>query len=184
MAQILVITGSPRLGSNSHQLAEAFIRGAVASGHRISRFDAGRSKVQGCRACDRCWQEDRACIFRDGFTTLEPLLEKADILVFATPLYWFGMSAQIKTVIDRFYAYLSPKRRHSLKVKGAVLLTCGAEHETSWFDGLVTSYRKLLSYMEWKDFGTLIVPDISARGAIMGHPSLDEAYRLGQQLPR
>jgi multimeric flavodoxin WrbA len=89
-------------------MAEAFMKGALSKGHQVTKFRAAAKAISGCKACNTCWSKDRACSFRDGFTELEPLLEKADVTVFASPLYWFGMSSQIKAAIDRMYAYDYP----------------------------------------------------------------------------
>lgn len=114
--KILVITGSPRIGGNSDMLADAFIKGVKAKGHSIKKFNTVENPIRGCIACNTCWSKGTACSFKDGFTKLEPLLEEADVIVLAYPLYWFGMTAHIKSAIDKFYAYLSQNRKTSLKV--------------------------------------------------------------------
>ena len=85
---ILVLTGSPRKKGNSEAMADAFIRGALAAGHQAVKFQAGRKKIAGCMACDTCFTKGTPCSVRDDFAELEPLLEKADVLVFCTPVYW------------------------------------------------------------------------------------------------
>ena len=96
MKNILVLTGSPRKGGNSDLMADAFIKGAIAKGHQVIKFETAKKVIGGCKACDKCWSLGTACVFRDDFAELEPLIEKADVIVLATPLYWFNMSAQIK----------------------------------------------------------------------------------------
>lgn len=101
--KIVIITGSHRPWSNSGILADYFQKGAEEAGHGVFRFDAGRKKVYGCIGCDRCGMNG-PCIFDDDFTPLREPLVAADLVLFSSPMYYFGISSQIKTVIDRFYA--------------------------------------------------------------------------------
>ena len=101
--KITVLTGSPRAKGNSAYLAEQFIKGAQEKGHEIYRFDCAFKHVEPCRACNRCGMNG-TCIFNDDFLELRPKLIESDMVVFATPMYYFGISAQMKRVIDRFYA--------------------------------------------------------------------------------
>ena len=101
--KITVLTGSLRAKGNSAYLAEQFIKGAQEKGHEIYRFDCAFKHVEPCRACNRCGMNG-TCIFNDDFLELRPKLIESDMVVFATPMYYFGISAQMKRVIDRFYA--------------------------------------------------------------------------------
>lgn len=82
----------PRRG-NSDQLAKAFAKGAQEAGHTVTTFDAGRSKIGPCRACDTCFSKGVACSFDDDFNKLAPLLEQADAIALVSPLYWYDISA-------------------------------------------------------------------------------------------
>ena len=99
--QILILTGSPRPNGNSFLLAEAFKKGAEEAGHTVHRFDTAHVEIDGCRACNQCYQHGKACVFDDDFNLLAPHLEKADVLVLATPLYWFSFPAQLKAALDK-----------------------------------------------------------------------------------
>ena len=101
--KILIITGSPRKNGNSNFLVDNFIKGAQEKGHQIFRFDSAFKKVHPCIACNKCGMNGD-CIFNDDFNYVRENLVDSDMVVFATPMYYFGISAQIKTVIDRFYA--------------------------------------------------------------------------------
>ncbi len=179
---ILVITGSPRKNGNTNLLADAFIKGAAAKGHQVTRFNAANRTINGCRACDTCWSKGHACSFPDGFTELETLLEKADAIAFATPLYWFGMSAQIKAAIDRMYAYDMPQRKVSLKIKESILLVCAAGVDMKIFDGVIGTYRGIVDYLSWKDSGILTVPGVQNRGDVLKTDALHKAEQLGNSL--
>ena len=93
--KITVLTGSPRRNGNSACLADEFIKGAEEKGHSVFRFDCAFSQVQPCRACNRCGM-DGPCVIDDDFKQLRPRLIEADMVVFATPMYYFGISAQMK----------------------------------------------------------------------------------------
>ncbi|MGB2578512.1 multimeric flavodoxin WrbA [Elusimicrobium simillimum] len=178
---ILVITGSPREGGNTELLADAFIKGASANGHQTTRFDAGVKKLAACAACDNCWGNGLPCMFRDKFAELEPLLETADVLVIASPLYWFTVSAQIKAAIDRMYCYSHPNAKRKLKISESVFICCGAGEEDS-FDAVISSYKLTADYMNWKNAGIIIAPGIVKKGDVAKTNLLDRAQKLGMSL--
>lgn len=176
---ILVMTGSPRKGGNSDMLAEAFIRGAKSRGHSVTLFRAAAKHIGGCRACGACWDKGRACSFADGFTELEPLVESADAVVFASPLYWFSFSSQIKAAIDRLNAYDSAKALRPLKVRESALLVCGAGDDPHIFDGIISTYKSMSGYMGWTDRGVLAVAGVQERGEVAKGHALAQAEALG-----
>ena len=102
--KILVITSSPRKNGNSNILADNFIKGAQENNHQIVRIDVGTKQIHPCIACDHCSNNNGKCIYKDDFYSVRENILDADMVVFATPMYYFGISAQLKTVIDRFYA--------------------------------------------------------------------------------
>ena len=179
---ILVITGSPRKGGNSDTLAKAFAKGAEAKGHMVTIFDATKN-MGGCKACDTCWSKGRACSFSDAFTELEPLLEQADAVVFATPLYWFTFSSQIKAAIDRLYAYSSPKALRPLKVKEGALLACAGDTADYpfLFDGLVRSFETMLGVLKWSNAGVLTVPAVTEKGDVLKTDGPTKAEQFGMR---
>jgi len=178
---ILVITGSPRKRGNTDTLADAFAKGARASGHTVTLFNAS-THIGGCRACDTCWSKGHACTFTDAFTDLEPLLEQADMVVFATPLYWFGFSAQIKAALDRIYAYISPNTVRPLKIKESALLACAGDTDEHVFDGLAHTYEIMMRYIEWRNAGTLFIPGVLEKGDILKTDALEKAEQFGRSL--
>lgn len=179
---ILVLTGSPRKKGNSDRLADAFIRGAESAGHNTVKFEAGLKKIGGCKACKACWSKGEACIIKDDFSELEPLLEEADVIVFCTPLYWFAMSSQIKAAIDRMNSYLADNCPRPLHIKESVLLICGADTEPDIFSGAIETYRNMADYMKWRDRGIIAVPGVPKKGDIDGTEGLIEAEELGKTI--
>ena len=102
--KILVIESSPHKNGSSNLLADYFIRGAREAGHTVNIFDAARAVLHPCLGCDVCGMLS-ACCQNDDMARVKEQLLGDDMVVFVTPLYYFGMSAQLKTLIDRFYSF-------------------------------------------------------------------------------
>lgn len=175
--KILVLTGSPRENGNSNTLAAHFIRGAKEAGHDVTRFDAASSDVHPCIACNSCGM-DGPCVFKDDFETVREHIIPADLVVFATPMYYFGISTQLKAVIDRFYA-INGKIHIPKK---AVLLMTYANDSRRNESPIITHYEVLLEYLGWKDAGRIIAPGVWPAGAINGTPFPEQAYQLGKNV--
>lgn len=175
MKNILIITGSPRKNGNSTLLANAFIEGTQKAGHNNMLFEAGRKKINNCLACDTCQTKKKGCVFNDDFSHAIPLLEKADVIVFATPLYWFTFTAQLKAFMDRMYALDFEK----MKIKEAVMMVCAATDKTEDYDGIVKTYEIMLDYLGWENRGALIAPSVTDVGDILKTDALARAKELG-----
>ena len=176
--KIVVLTGSPRRNGNSAYLAEQFIKGAEEQGHEVCRFDCAMKDVEPCRACNRCGM-DGPCIFNDDFQELRPRIVEADMVVFATPMYYFGMSAQMKRVIDRFYA-INGQIKGSPK-KAAFMMTYAdtAEKEA---EAMLVHYRTLMDYLGWTSVGEVVAPGVWTAGSVRNTDYPQQAYRLGKSL--
>ncbi|UZQ49544.1 flavodoxin family protein [Clostridium kluyveri] len=174
---VLVLTGSPRKGGNSDLMADAFIEGAREAGHQVVKFETAEKNIIGCKACDTCFSKGVACSFKDDFGELVPLLEKADLIVFATPLYWYTFPTQIKAVIDKLYSFIVGQR--PLKIKECMLLVCGEEKDKKKFDGIIKSYEFIAINREWNDVGKLIVPGVIDKGDIKNTDALKKSKELG-----
>ena len=180
---ILVLTGSPRQLGNSALLADAFIQGAKSAGNAVQVFETAFHPVLPCKACDKCWSNDKPCIFEDDFSKLAPMLEEADVLVRCTPLYWFTMSAQLKAAVDKLYAYMQPNAKRKLKIKECVLL-CTAEgtEEDGDFEGLKATYKSIADYLKWTDRGRVLAGKTWEAGEIINTGKLKEALELGKTI--
>ena len=174
---ILVITGSAHTNGTSFCLADHFTKGAKEVGHSVSRFDAALKKVHPCTGCDSCRETGRGCVFKDDMEELNRLLLDADAVAFVSPIYYYGMNAQIKTVIDRFYANNSLLK--GAGKKAVLLLTYGDETDES-AEGAVASYKGMVTYLEWEDACI-----VSARGCYVLDDIIHtdyprQAYELGR----
>jgi len=174
---ITVITGSPHANGTSALLADRFIAGAIEAGHDVNRFDAAFSKVAPCLGCDHCRADESkfVCVHKDDMQQLNPHLLEADLLVFVTPLYYFGMSAQLKIVIDRFYA-------NNSKLQGGketILLATAADDDEDSMQALVAHYLTMIEYMQWIDMGTLLALGVAVRDDIEASDFPEQAYKMG-----
>lgn len=179
--KVLVLTGSPRKGGNSDLLADALIKGAQASGHTAVKFEAGAMQINGCSACDRCWEDGYACIDDDDFRKLEPLLESCDVMVFCAPVYWMGFPAQMKAVIDKLYAYGGRGGLRPLAIKESALLLCGGDPAATEYDYVTEGYQMIISFLGWKDRGVVWQGDANETGSI-APSALQKAETLGKNL--
>lgn len=175
--KILVLTGSPRKNGNSNTLADYFIKGAEEAGHQVERFDAAFKNVHPCIACNKCGMNG-LCVFKDDFEFVRNHIVDADVVVFATPMYYFGVSAQLKAVIDRFYA-INGQIHHPKK---AVLLMTYANTAASEAVPIEAHYDVLLKYLGWEDAGRIIVPGVWPADAVKHTDYPEQAYKLGKNI--
>jgi multimeric flavodoxin WrbA len=177
---ILVLTGSPRKGGNTDKLADAFIAGAQQAGHTTVKFTTADKHIKGCIDCQTCFSRGSACSVPDDFVNLTPLLEQADMVVFATPMYWFSFPVQLKAAIDKFYSYLISKR--TLKIKECVLLVSGGGTDLNTYDGIVKPYKLIADFLNWEDSGIVIVPGLHDKDDILKTDGLKRAETLGKNI--
>ena len=101
--KIVVLNGSPRKGGNTEIMTQAFTKGAEKKGHEVVNLPVGTMKIRGCMACEYCFSHNGECAQKDDMTQVYAELKDADMVVFASPIYWFDITAQLKAVIDRLY---------------------------------------------------------------------------------
>ena len=168
--KIVILAGSPNRKGSSHLLADCFRQGAEEAGHTVEIIDAAHADIHPCTGCIHCGYEG-PCAQKDGMERIRPAILGADMLVFATPLYYYGMSAQLKTLIDRFCAFNgSIQRRH---MKSALL--AAAWNDDGWtFEALEAHYKTLARYLGVEDMGLVL-------GTGCGTPSLTQHSRYPQQ---
>ncbi len=175
---ILILQSSPNLHGSTSILADEFARGARETGHAVTRVDVDRLNIAPCTGCVACGYEG-PCVQSDDMDGLRRQILAADMLVLATPLYYYGMTAQLKTVIDRFCSANSSITRKHLR---SALLTVAWNADSWTFDALEAHYDTLVRYLSWQDCGRVL-------GYGCGSPSMtrssrypQEAYQLGRGL--
>ena len=148
---ILVLNGSPRPRGNTKQMAEAFREGARSAGHQVDVVDVCKLHIGGCLACEYCHTKGGGnCVQKDDMEQVYALLKNADMLVIASPIYYHGLSGQLKCVIDRFYSAAYPSKPPKLK-KAAMILSSG---DANMYDGALFSFKgDFLDYLGLEDMG-------------------------------
>ncbi len=176
--KVTVITGSPHKNGTSALLADEFIHGAQDAGWETFRFDAAFEQVAPCLGCDRCGIGVAPCVQKDAMQKLMPELMNSEAVALVTPLYYFGFSAQIKRVIDRFYAC-----NYKLTGEKKVFMLATAYDQNSWtMEALTVHYQTLARYLQWKDSGMVLAMGCGVRADIEHSRFPQEAYRLGASL--
>lgn len=175
---IAVVIGSPRRGGNTWMLAEAFVKGAQEAGHSVEVIDAGTADIAGCIGCEYCFSHAGICFRKDGMTPFYGILRRSDTIVYATPVYCFSFSSQIKAFMDRMFCGLADP----FGITSCCLLAAFEDKDVSIARPLVDTYRANAAYARMKDEGVVLANGVYEKGAIEGHPALEEAYELGRGL--
>ncbi len=175
---IVVLMGSPNRKGSTSLLVDAFCRGAEEAGHRCETVDVCHSNIHPCTGCVRCGYEG-PCVQKDDVELIRQKLLAADMVVFATPLYYYGMSAQLKTVVDRFCAYNSSLNSRHLK---SALLTVAWNADDWTFEALEAHYKTLVRYINFRDCGMVLGLGCGTPGMTKRSRYPQEAYLLGRGL--
>ena len=148
---ILIMQGSPRAKGNTAWMAEEYRKAAEAAGHKVTLVEVAHKKIAGCLACEYCHGKGSGtCVQKDDMQEIYPLLAEAEVLVFATPIYYFTMSAQIQAPIQRIYNMNKPG-----KLKKTALLA--SSYSPNVYDGAIGEYRGIINYWGVKDSGIVTV---------------------------
>lgn len=173
--KVLVISTSPRKGSNSDQLAEDFIRGAQQAGNTVEKITLRDKTIGFCKGCLSCVRTQRCVIADDANAIVEKMLS-SDVIVFATPIYYYGMSGQMKTMLDRS----NPLYGSDYQFRDIYLLTAAAEDESSTPEGAIHGLQGWIACFEKAHLaGTVFAGGVNAPGEIQNHPARKEAFDLG-----
>lgn len=162
--KITVITGSPRTSGNTFAMVDAFVKAAEAGGDEVVRFDAAMMKIGGCRACMTCFKTGKACSFDDDFNLIAPHILDTDAIVYAMPVYWYSIPAQIKGVIDRVFSFCIAGKEIAGKKMGVIC--CCEEEDPSVMDGVRIPLERTAALLKWTVAGEVLVPGVFAEGDI------------------
>ena len=175
---ILILSGSPRKGGNTDLLMEAFVKGA-AQIHHVEVVSVRDYKVNPCMGCNACFRsEQHTCVLKDDMPSIYEKMSQTDMLVIASPVYFYGLSAQLKAVIDRCHNPI----RDTFKIKKTALLLVGAATLPELFEGILAQYQLCLNFFKLEDAGRVLVRGVKDKGDIKNTNALNEAFELGQQL--
>ena len=178
MKRVIVISTSLRRGSNSDMLADQFVLGAKAAGHDVEKISLVGKSICFCRGCLACQKLGR-CVIDDDANGIMEKVKNAEVVVWATPIYYYGMSGQMKTLIDRMNAMYEL----DYHFRDVYLLTTAADDEEQ------TPKRAETGLTGWTDCypksrlaGTLFCGGVNYAREIEGNPKLQEAFELGKSV--
>jgi len=179
--KIVILNGSPREKGNTSALVKAFTEGAESSGHTVTEFFLSSMDIHGCKGCfGGHSSKDCPCVQRDDMDKIYPVVKNCDVVVLATPLYYWNMSGQIRTAIDRLFALEEGDgnllRGHD---RASALLMAAEGHG---FEDVLTYYDHLMEHLRWKNLGHVLAGGNCDVGDIQGKPELQEAYDMGKSL--
>lgn len=177
MKNILILSTSPRKGSNSEILADEFAKGAKEAGHNVEKISLRGKNIGFCQGCLAC-QKTQRCVIHDDADTLAQAMKNADVLVFATPIYYYEMCGQMKTLLDR----ANPLYVSDYAFREAYLLASSADKEESAMDGAVKGLQGWISCFEKASLkGVVRGTGAEGAGSIRNFPEhLKAAYNMGR----
>lgn len=177
--KILVISTSPRMGGNSETLAEEFIRGAKEAGHETEKVCLYDKTIGFCKGCLAC-QQTETCVIHDDAAAIIDQMRQADVVVFATPVYFYEMSGQMKTLLDR----TNPLFPGEYSFRDIYLLAASADEEEASMDGAVKGLEGWISCFERSRLaGVVRGTGADKKGDIKNRPEiLTAAYEMGKNV--
>lgn len=181
MKDILVVAGGGRPNGNTAQLVNAFINGAAEAGHYVEKVNLTQIQVNGCTGCNAC-RYQKPCVQKDGFNSLVPAIKSADLIVFASPLYFWTISSRLKAFIERFYCIAEADdnpplgRYEKYPVKDSALLLTSADNFFWTFQQAASYYQfAVVEYIGFHDKGMVLA---GGCGDTNGKPQIDKTGHL------
>ena len=178
---IVVLNGSPRKNGNTSALVQAFTEGAQSAGHTVTDFFLDKMDIHGCKGCfGGHSSRECPCVQRDDMAQIYPAVKESDVVVLATPLYYWNMSGQLRTAVDRLFALEEGDgnllRGHN---RASALLMAAEGHG---FEDVLLYYNHLMGHLNWKNLGHVLAGGNGDVGDIEGKPELQQAYNLGSSI--
>lgn len=179
--KIVILNGSPRKNGNTAALVKAFADGAKGEGNTVTEFFLDSMNIHGCKGCfGGHSSRECPCVQKDDMSTIYPVVKECDVIVLATPLYYWNMSGQLRTAIDRLFA-LEEGDGNLLRGHGrsCALLMAAEGHG---FEDVLSYYNHLMEHLQWKNLGHVLAGGNGDVGDIQGKPEIQKAYALGKSI--
>ena len=176
--KIVILNGSPRRKGNTSSLVKAFTEGAESAGNTVTEFFLDSMNIHGCKGCfGGHSSRECPCVQKDDMVKIYPAVKECDVIVLATPLYYWNMSGQIRTAVDRLFA-LEENDGNLLRGhdRASALLMSAAGQA---FEDVVLYYDHLLEHLRWKNLGHVLAGGNSKAGDIEEKPEIQKAYEIG-----
>lgn len=172
--KVLILAGSPRVGGNSDLLCDAFAKGAQEAGHKVTKIYVQKQKIAHCLACYAC-RGTGTCVQKDDMQAILPQMLAADVIVLATPVYFYSMSGQLKTLIDR-----TLPQWLNIKDKEFYFIATAADKK----EGLESTMIALKGFTDCLPGavvkGRIYGHSVYAKGEVLNTTAMDEAYKMGK----
>ena len=178
MKNVLILSGSPRLNGNSDLLCNEFMRGVQKAGHKVEKIRVATKKIGYCRACYFCRDHGGECAIKDDMAEVLHKMLSADVLVMASPVYFYSINAQMKALFDRTVA-----RWLEFKNKEFYYIMSAAEDTPTVMDTTLECFRGLAACFEGSvERGVVYGKGVYEKGEIKGHPAIQQAYEMGKSI--
>ncbi len=178
---IVILNGSPRKNGNTSALVQAFTKGAQSAGHTVTEFFLDKMDIHGCKGCfGGHSSRECPCVQRDDMAQIYPAVKDSDVVVLATPLYYWNMSGQLRTAVDRLFALEEGDGNLLRGHNRASALLMAAEGRG--FEDVLLYYNHLMEHLRWENLGHVLAGGNGDVGDIEGKPELQQAYNLGKSI--
>lgn len=175
---ILILSASPRRGGNSESLCQRFAEGAGTAGHTVELLRLADLDIGYCSACYACKKLGH-CVKEDDMATVTRRMKEADVIVLATPVYFYSMNAQMKTLIDRT---LGGAQSPGLENKEFYLIATAADGKAA-IERTIDGLRGYLECLPGaREMGVIYGAGLWQLGDAQGHPAMEEAYQMGRSV--
>lgn len=175
--KVLILSGSPRKGGNSDILCDEFARGALEAGHEVEKIRVAEKNIGYCRACYAC-RGTGVCAIKDDMSEIMQKMIDCDVMVLASPVYFYSIDAQLKAVIDRSVA-----RWTEVKDKEFYYIVTAAEGENAAAETTIACFRGYADCVEGaKEKGIVYGMGTYEKGEVKGTPAMTEAYEMGKSV--
>lgn len=183
MKKIVILNGSPRPKGNTSVLIDEFTKGAEAAGHKVIRFDVSSMNIHGCKGCLGGGKDQMSpCVQKDDMDLIYPSYKEADIIVLASPMYFWSITGQLKCTFDRLFAVMESDPNFAASKKDCIMLMAAEDASPENFKPIEDYYNALLNWLGWNDLGMIKAGGVAAVGDIKGKPVLEEAFALGKSI--
>lgn len=173
--KVLILSGSPRRAGNSDLLCDRFMDGAVEAGNQVEKINVASRKIGYCRACYYCKNHAGACAIKDDMAEILDKMLAADVIVMASPVYFYAIDAQLKALIDSSVA-----RWLEFKNKEFYYIMTAAEDSEDVMDCTLECFRGFAKCLEGSvEKGVIYGKGVYEKGEILPHPAMQEAYEMG-----
>jgi multimeric flavodoxin WrbA len=184
MNNILGVVGSPRKNGNTHIIVSKILEGAKNKGSDTELIFLDDLRILECDGCDVCFK-GKNCIKMDDMNKIYPKIIKSDIIIFGTPVYWFGPTALMKAFLDRFVYFNYKKNREKIRGKIAVIVVPFEDEIFETASPTVQMFEKSFEYLEMNLIDKIIVPGVGPKGAVLRKQSvIDSSIKLGEKLSK